>query len=77
MNLYDCTQIYKLIDKYYSQGGESYQINEGSLGLGDMILFGENLKTCIINEVFINEWTSLHKIRFYNKTPTKFLKYIN
>ncbi len=37
-----------------------------------MILFGEGLKTTIINEVYLNCWSSGHTIRVYNKMPKKY-----
>lgn len=75
-NLYTCTAVQNLIGRYIDKGGESVTIQEGTLGYGKMILFGEGLKTAIIEEVSLNEWSSGHKVRFYNKTPAKYLQYI-
>ena len=71
-NLYSCTAVEKLINQYAEKGGECYQIEEGSLGYGQMILYGDGLKTAVITEVYLNEWSSGHKIRMYNKMPKKY-----
>lgn len=70
--LYDCNTIENLINNYYSKGGKIFEIYEGCLGYGKIILYGENLKTCIVTEKYINEWTSGHTIRFYNVCPKKY-----
>ena len=77
MRLVSLKYVDNLIEKYMSKGGQMYTINEGSLGYGDVILFGEGLKTCIVNEVFLNPWSSGHKIRFYNKMPKKYNDILN
>ena len=77
MSLYSCSYIENLINKYINKGGEMYTINEGCLGYGDIILFGEGLKTCIVNEIYINPWSSGHKIRFYKKMPKKYQDILN
>ena len=70
--LYDCDYIAHLIAKYHDKGGEVITIEEGTLGYGFMIMFGEGLKTTIVKEVYINEWSSGHTIRMYNKMPKKY-----
>ena len=67
--------INELIDLYESKGGFYYQIEEGVLGFGKFILFGEGLKTAVIQETYLSEWSSGYKMRFYNKTPKKYKKY--
>ena len=71
--------IVKLIDRYIERGGQAYQINEGVLMHGDWLLFDTNglLKTIIIKEVYVNEWTSEQTVRMYNKTPLKYQKIID
>lgn len=78
MKLYDLKSIHKLIDNYVNErNGSAITIKEGVLGYGTMILcYGENAKTFIINEVFINEWSSGHKVTAYNKMPKKYVKLI-
>lgn len=72
MNFYSCTAVDKLISQYYELGGEVYTIEEGVLGHGTLLLYGENLKTIVVKEVGLNEWSSAHTIRCYNKTPKKY-----
>ena len=75
--MYSSESVSKLVDKYYQKGGEIVTIQEGSLlDYGLAICFGDKLKTCVINEVYLNEWSSAYKIRFYNKCPKKYDKMI-
>jgi hypothetical protein len=69
----------ELITTYVNEfGGQVIQINEGVLGLGYLLLHGaEGKKTIVINEYYINSWTSGHNIRMYNKTPKKYQKLID
>lgn len=75
--LYSCSAVQALISKYDDKGGYAIQTDEGGCGCGNWILYGKGLKTCIINEVVLNEWSSAHSIRFYNKTPEKYQKIID
>lgn len=61
-----------LIQQYYEKGGESVTIEEGCLGLGLTVCYGDGLKTAVIAERYVNEWTSTHTIRMYNKMPKKY-----
>lgn len=74
--LYDCDYIAHLISQYSEKGGEVITIDEGCLGYGFMIMFGEGLKTTIVKEVYINEWSSGHTVRMYNKMPKKYKQLI-
>lgn len=76
MTVYSCSAVSTLIDTYYNKGGECVQIEEGVLGYGKLILFGDGLKTTIIEEKPYNEWNSGHTIRMYNKCPKKYQNYI-
>lgn len=76
MVLYSLSDCEKLINKYVERGGEVYTIEEGCLGLGLIVLTGNNLKTTIIKEVYLNEWSSAHKVRMYNKCPKKYQEII-
>ena len=67
--------INELIALYESKGGFYCQIKEGVLGFGKFILYGKGLKTAVVQEMYLNEWSSGHKMRFYNKTPKKYKKY--
>lgn len=69
--LYDCDSISQLIELYCSKGGVAYTIDEGVLGHGTLVLSAPKCKYCIIKEVYLNEWSSGHKVRFYNELPKK------
>jgi hypothetical protein len=62
----------EIIARYYKLDGDVITIEEGVLGLGTVICFGDGLKTTIIQEIPLNEWSSTHTIRSYNKTPKKY-----
>ena len=74
--LYDCDYIAHLIAQYHDKGGEVITIEEGTLGYGFMIMFGEGLKTTIVKEVYVSAWSSGHSVRMYRKTPKKYEKMI-
>jgi hypothetical protein len=72
---------YKQIDEFLSnyakiEGSLIFQISEGVLGSGNWVCTAPNKKTAIIKEVFVTSWSSTHTIRYYNKTPKKYLKLI-
>lgn len=75
--MYTLRACEEIIDKYIDADGEVCTIEEGVLGLGLVVCFGEGLKTCIITEKYINEWTSGHTIRFYAKMPKKYANMID
>ena len=66
--LYDCDYIAHLISQYSEKGGEVITIDEGCLGYGFMIMFGEGLKTTIVKEIYVNAWSSGHSVRMYRKS---------
>lgn len=72
MTLYTLSACQELMNHYINKGGEVITLEEGCLGLGEVICYGEGLKTTIIKEVYLNEWSSGHTIRMYNKTPKKY-----
>lgn len=76
MNLYSSEAVSDLISKYTDAGGEMYEMRESVLGHGDLLLydFSGKLKTIVIREVALNEWSSGHTVRAYNKMPAKYLK---
>ena len=62
-----------LITNASIKGLEVTTIEEGCLGLGKIVIDGgEKYKSYIITEVFLNEWSSDHKIIKYNKLPKKY-----
>ena len=77
MGGYTSTQVEKLINKYVAKNGTHTVIEEGCLGWGTIVCQGEGLKTAIIKEFYVNAWSSLHTIRFYNKTPKNWEKRVS
>lgn len=75
--LYSCSACENVINQYIENGGEVIELEEGTLGYGLTICFGEGLKTCIITEKYLNEWSSAHTIRFYNNMPKKYERMID
>jgi hypothetical protein len=73
MKLYTSSSVDKLINNYLERGGDLRELSAGVLGHGKIVLTGDGLKTAVIEEVYINEWSSGHKVRFYNETPAKYL----
>ena len=71
-NLYDCTAIEKLADKYAAYDGNVVELVPGCLGYGLTVMYGDGLKTCIVNEIAVNTQYSLHSVRFYNVMPKKY-----
>jgi len=78
MNLYSLKDCEELITRYITKrGGQCTVLEEGVLGLGFLILHdGQNAKTILIKEVYLNEWSSAHTIRMYNKIPKKYINKI-
>lgn len=76
MTLYSCNQVEQLMDHYFRNGGNAFQVEDGSLGYGKMILAAPGYKYAIITERYMNEWSSGHTIRLYNKLPEKYAMYI-
>ena len=72
MTLYSFTAVEQLMNEYYDRGGLVEIIEEGVLGYGFLIMHGTGLKTSIVKEVYLNEWSSAHTIRMYNKMPKKY-----
>lgn len=77
--MYTLDACEKLINVYLNDFcGQMLQIKDGSLGLGEILLYGaKGKKTIIIKEVYLNEWRSGHKIIKYNKIPAKYQKLID
>lgn len=76
--LYTSSSVDKLIADYLEAGGQLLQIEEGTLGYGYALLYDAagKLRFFVIKEVYINEWSSGHKVRGYNKVPEKYKKII-
>lgn len=72
--LYGCDAIAKLIADTADIGYECVEIEEGTLGYGYLVLIapecpqeGYYYKNFIIQEVYLNEWSSAHKVRTCRK----------
>ena len=61
-----------LMEKYYRKGGNCVTVCEGNLGLGTVVCYGDKLKTSVIQEHFVNSWSSVHTIRMYKRMPKKY-----
>jgi hypothetical protein len=72
MKIYSLEAIEKLISHYTKNGGSIETIKEGTLGYGTTVLKCEKLKFAVIKEVYLNEWSSGHTVRLYNKLPQKY-----
>lgn len=72
--LYTCSAVERLMRIYNEKGGEITEIEEGTLGYGLLIMHGDGLKTTVVREVYLNEWSSAHTIRKYKKCPKKYMK---
>ena len=72
--LYTVSSVEELIAKYTEAGGQVLQMQEGTLGCGDILLHDPagKLYTFVIREVYINEWSSGHTVRKYRKIPAKY-----
>jgi len=74
----DLDQVYTLIDKYLNAGGEVETAQDGCLGVGTLILQDiqdMKLKEFVIEEYYVNEWTSHHRLKTYTKgIPKKYIK---
>ena len=72
MKLYTLEAVDSLINQYIDKGGQVVTIEEGVLGYGTLLLYGDGLKTSVVKEIYLNEWSSAHTIRSYNETPKKY-----
>jgi hypothetical protein len=74
MTYYDLSTCEKFIGEYVNKyGGEMVTLEEGSLGLGTVLLYGaEGKKTVVIKEIYLSAWSSGHTVRQYNKMPKKY-----
>ena len=78
MVLYAYTSIDDFIIWYMKKVGQAYCIDEGCLTSGDWILYDKRgkLKSCIIKEVYISDYSSGQSLRRYRKLPEKYAKMI-
>lgn len=76
MTLYTQEAVNNILNAYSKKSNYDIIKFDGSL-LDNYIVFGDNLKTTIIKEIYLNEWSSAYSIRMYNKTPQKYQKIID
>ena len=74
MTYYNYKEADNLVKKKNKKGGNVIEFS-GSL-VDSYLLYGYKLKTTIIKEIYLNEWSSGVTIRMYNKTPKKYQKII-
>ena len=74
MTIYTQDACEDFIQKYVNDhGGDATTLREGCLGLGQVLLHGAPGKvTVLINEIYLNEWSSGHTVRRYQKMPKKY-----
>lgn len=76
MKIYTETQVNDLINRYTEKGGNAWTVADGVLGLGIVVLFPDSpespLASFVIKEIALNEWSTAHTIRKYNRLPQKY-----
>ena len=77
MKLYSLEAINKLADHYINKAdGQAIVTEEGTL-LDNMLFVAPGLKTVVATVKYLNDSSSAYTVRQYNKTPDKYLKFIN
>lgn len=76
--VYSLSVVDDLMQRCADLGYEFVEVEEGSLGYGHMILLAPNddYMNVEITEVYLNEWSSGHKIRKFNKISKRIQKLI-
>lgn len=74
--MYTLKQIDQLINHYLDKGGEVFQIEDGVLGYGHLVIWAPGLKFATVKEVTLNEWSCAHKIRLSHKIGAKAAKVV-
>lgn len=70
--LYSLSAVEKAMEMYNEIGGTCYTLDEGCLGVGTVVCTAPGYKVMVVKETYMNEWSSGHKIRFYNEMPNKY-----
>lgn len=70
--LYTSQAIQELADYYIENGGDVYEVVEGTLGWGTTIMMRSGWKSIVVKEAYVNEWSSGHTVRRYNSLPKKY-----
>ena len=76
--LYSCSAIAGLIENATGQGYELVQFRPESLGYGGFVLIAPrpDWENVVVEEVYLNEWSSAHKVRRCRKISKKLQKLI-
>ena len=73
MKYYEPTAVHEFVQNHLEKGFELTVISDGVLlEWGKAILTKQGMKTCVITEAALNEWSSAYKVRRYNVTPQKY-----
>ena len=75
--LYTCSAVDDLAEMYVDADGILTTIEEGCLGWGLTVMEAPGYKCAVVTEVALNEWSSAHKVRFYNELPKKYQRMID
>ena len=70
--IYSLKAVQSLLEKYAAVDGEIIEAIEGTLGHGTTICTAHGKKSAVIQEIFLNAWSSGHTITLYNKLPKKY-----
>lgn len=66
-----------LISKFINAGGDFYQLEDGGVGLGLVVLDGRGhgLRSFVIEEYYLSEWASGHRLKIYThgELPRKYV----
>lgn len=70
--LYTSEAIQELAQYYIDNGGEVYELVEGTLGWGTTVMVRDGWMSIVVREVYVNEWSSGHTVRRYRQLPNKY-----
>ena len=76
---YNLSTVEALMQKCMDLDYEFIEIEEGTLGYGHMILlsYDDRYMNVEVTEVYLNEWSSGHNIRKFNKISKRIQKLID
>ena len=76
--LYTVSSTEDFVRSLIARGWDSIQLNEGCLGIGDLVLIAprETQWNFVIREKYLNEWSSAQTIRKCRKLSNAILKEI-
>ena len=80
MTGWSCSAVQNLIDEATKRGWEYDPIREGTLGYGKFVLIAPEhpnqekiYMNIVVEEYYVNEWTSAHKVRRCAKLSKKLI----